>query len=133
MESRPILSSQTTFTSRDTSPILSDDTSSCKKVCFFAQIEDLLQLVKKRYVLSFYAFFGFFVAYSLRANLSVAIVDMSQIVSIKYDLVNITNTKVYYKYDMICVSVNFHETGVGKILSPCFAKCKNCFFFAMMN
>lgn len=37
----------------------------------------LLASIKKRHVLAFYAFFGFFIAYTLRANLSVAIVDMS--------------------------------------------------------
>lgn len=35
--------------------------------------------IKKRYVLAIYAFFGFFIAFSLRANLSVAIVDMSNV------------------------------------------------------
>lgn len=34
--------------------------------------------IKKRHMLAIYAFFGFFFAYSLRANLSVAIVDMSK-------------------------------------------------------
>ena len=35
--------------------------------------------IPKRYVLAIFAFFGFFFAYMLRANLSVAIVQMSRI------------------------------------------------------
>ena len=38
----------------------------------------MLNNIKKRHVLAIYAFFGYFVAYALRANLSVAIVDMSK-------------------------------------------------------
>lgn len=38
-----------------------------------------LQSIKKRHVLAVYAFFGFFIAYTLRANLSVAIVDMAHV------------------------------------------------------
>ena len=37
------------------------------------------ECLKKRHVLALYSFFGFFLAYSFRANLSVAIVDMSKI------------------------------------------------------
>ena len=37
--------------------------------------------IKKRYVLAIYAFLGFFIAYALRANLSVAIVDMAKMES----------------------------------------------------
>ena len=35
-----------------------------------------LNCLKKRHILTIYAFFGFFIAYALRVNLSVAIVDM---------------------------------------------------------
>lgn len=35
-----------------------------------------LKCIKKRHILTVYAFFGFLIAYALRVNLSVAIVDM---------------------------------------------------------
>lgn len=35
-----------------------------------------LNCMKKRHILTIYAFFGFFLAYALRANLSVAIIEM---------------------------------------------------------
>ncbi len=37
-----------------------------------------LNKIKKRHVLTLYSFFGFFFAYCIRADLSVAIVDMSK-------------------------------------------------------
>ena len=64
MENKPILSHS--FASVDKL----DSSSISKKKGF-------LDRIKKRHVLAFYAFFGFFIAYTLRANLSVAIVDMS--------------------------------------------------------
>jgi hypothetical protein len=42
------------------------------------QISQLSSCIQKRHVLAVYSFFGFFFAYSLRANFSVAIVDMSK-------------------------------------------------------
>lgn len=41
-------------------------------------IQREMQSIKKRHVLAIYAFLGFFIAYALRANLSVAIVDMAR-------------------------------------------------------
>lgn len=79
MESRPILN-QASFTSSDN---LNNSTSQIQTDSgLFSKLSDLLQSIKKRYVLSLYAFFGFFIAYSLRANLSVAIVDMSKVNSL---------------------------------------------------
>jgi hypothetical protein len=43
------------------------------------KLTELSKACKKRHILAFYSFAGFFLAYSLRANLSVAIVDMSKI------------------------------------------------------
>lgn len=99
MESKPILSSnnQTGFTSSttpDNTSISTDELN--KKLNIFYKCNTLLQLIKKRYVLSFYMFFGFFVAFLARANLSVAIVDMSKIVSMTYDSNNATNVKVSF-------------------------------------
>ena len=38
-----------------------------------------LATVKKRHILTVFAFFGFLFAYALRANLSIAIIDMAKI------------------------------------------------------
>ena len=97
MESKPILSpnNQTglsSLQSPDNTSIATEELN--KKLNIFYKLNSLLQLIKKRYVLSFYMFFGFFVAFLTRANLSVAIVDMSKIVSLTYDSDNKTSVKV---------------------------------------
>ena len=68
MEDKPILSQS--FTSIDKLTGNDGGRNSDRKGC--------LQSISKRHVLAFYAFLGFFIAYTLRANLSVAIVEMSQ-------------------------------------------------------
>lgn len=40
--------------------------------------QSCFKTIPKRYILALFAFFGYFFAYILRANLSVAIVQMSQ-------------------------------------------------------
>ena len=92
MESRPILSSKAATSPTDNASISTDELNT--KLNIFHKIDSLLQLIKKRYVLSFYAFFGFFVAFLMRANLSVAIVDMSKVVSLKYDSTNMSQITV---------------------------------------
>ncbi len=101
MESKPILSTnnQSGFASLPTPDNASIATEELnKKLNIFYKLNSLLQLIKKRYVLSFYMFFGFFVAFLMRANLSVAIVDMSKVVSITYDSTNSSNIKVRCVY-----------------------------------
>lgn len=71
MEDKPILSQS--FTSID--KLTSNDGSGGGR---HTGGKGCLQSISKRHVLAFYAFLGFFIAYTLRANLSVAIVEMSQ-------------------------------------------------------
>ena len=94
MESKPILSNQAAFvkSNTDNASITTDELN--KKLNIFYKIDWLFQLIQKRYVLSFYAFFGFFVAFMMRANLSVAIVDMGKIILMKQDLENASNITV---------------------------------------
>jgi ACS family sodium-dependent inorganic phosphate cotransporter len=52
----------------------------------------LVCCIKKRHILTIYAFFGFLFAYALRANLSIAIVDMVKVNTINNDTIsNINN------------------------------------------
>jgi ACS family sodium-dependent inorganic phosphate cotransporter len=78
MENKPILSHQ----NPDSSNVLgaSDSRTAAGKNSNVTQkITELSNAFKKRHVLALYSFAGFFLAYSFRANLSVAIVDMSKI------------------------------------------------------
>lgn len=72
MENKPILSQS--FTSIDKLTVATNDDGGGGG----RRHKSCLQSIRKRHVLAFYAFSGFFIAYTLRANLSVAIVDMSQ-------------------------------------------------------
>jgi hypothetical protein len=69
MEHKSILRSQSNLSTVD------NDLSPISK--FMKNKKLFWTTLPKRYILAVYAFFGFFFAYSLRANLSVAIVQMS--------------------------------------------------------
>lgn len=73
-------------------PILSQSHVSVDKLDDRRPRKGCLQSIKKRHVLAIYAFSGFFVAYTLRANLSVAIVDMAQHDFHKVSLPPVTTT-----------------------------------------
>ena len=76
MESRPIFSHSMSSLSSSVQDEFSD--KSTKKLSSSVGSAGILACIKKRHVLTIYAFFGFFFAYAMRANLSVAIVDMSK-------------------------------------------------------
>jgi hypothetical protein len=87
MENKPILSHQAADSS--STPLARDDNKSGTSGTRSSQIVELSKACKKRHILAFYSFAGFFLAYSMRANLSVAIVEMSKINMVKYE-VNVT-------------------------------------------
>ena len=62
-------------------------------------------IIKKRHVLAIYAFFGFFVAYIMRANLSVAIVEMSKNDFRKNELILLTESlnKTDIHIEIVCL------------------------------
>lgn len=63
MENKPILTS------------ISSDSN-------FSSVISWFNAIKKRYILTLYSFFGFFFAYIFRANLSVAILEMSKAIPV---------------------------------------------------
>jgi hypothetical protein len=80
METDPIRGS---ISSHNTGSLLPNDSKNSGRFSSYIskgkdQLNQLNSCIKKRHVLAIYSFFGFFFAYSLRANFSVAIVDMSK-------------------------------------------------------
>lgn len=76
MENKPILSQS--FTSMDYLNQEDNQNRPSRSIIDNPSSLGIFRSVKKRHVLAIYAFFGFFFAYSIRANLSVAIVDMAK-------------------------------------------------------
>ena len=80
METDPIRGS---ISSNNTASLLQNNSKSSSRFSTYItkskdQLDQINSCIKKRHVLAIYSFFGFFFAYSLRANFSVAIVDMSK-------------------------------------------------------
>jgi len=72
MERKPILNNSVNSLNNSTK----ENKSECAQMA--SSTFGFLNKIKKRHVLTLYAFFGFFFAYCIRADLSVAIVDMSK-------------------------------------------------------
>jgi hypothetical protein len=86
METKPILkdngldnSAVSINSSANTSNTLKTNNNNSNKNDGLNLKEIISGSIKKRHILTLYSFFGFFFAYSFRANLSVAIVDMARI------------------------------------------------------
>ena len=91
MENKPIFSLNAKMTSNQQLPLANTNKS------FLKPNDGIISMIKKRHVLTFYAFFGFFFAYAMRANLSVAIVDMTKM------------SKINKKPDDILTSANINN------------------------
>lgn len=72
-----------------------------------SKIDNLIaKTLQKRYILAFYSFSGFLLAYSLRANLSVAIVDMSKVDRVTYEDVDpITNQTIIVNISNVAILI----------------------------